>query len=137
MKVRFEGPVTVTKSDYDGENEVLITSPEQLKTLDGKTHDSELADYLFDGASNENLKELSISGGILGLTFKDNALYLYADYFLEKKPNEEQIQTLLKDLYGQLTDGAGPIFAGDCEDELGLYPITEYAEVMPILDENT
>jgi len=137
MKIKFEGPITVIQQDENGENETVITSSEQLANLDGMTHDSELSDYLFDGVGTENLKELGITGGIISLRYKNNRVFLNINYDLKKEPSEEQIKTLWQDIMGQLTDGAGPIFSGDCEDQTGLSPLMEPESIEVYLYEGT
>ena len=137
MKIRFQGPINVIKQDEDGENEELITSPELLKKLDGRSDDNEVADYMFDGPGTENLEPLNITGGIFGLLLKDNKIYMHIDYYVEKKPDEKQIETLWEYTQGQMSDGAGPIFSGDCEDETGLYPILEIENIELVINENT
>ena len=137
MKVQFQGPIDVIQEDEDGENEELIVSPDILKKLDGRVHDSEVADYLFDGPENENLKSLNISGGIISLCYKDGRIFMYVDYFFEKTPDDSQIKTLWRYTEGQLSDGAGPIFSGNCQDKTGLYPLLESEKIETIIDENT
>ena len=137
MKIRFEGPITVIQQDENGENEVIITSPDLLKQLDGKTHDDELADYIFDGGDAENLRDLGITGGKIGLSYKDYQIYAFFDYFVEKMPNKDQLKTLWGDVCGQLSDGAGPIFSGYCEDETGLYPLLDPETFTIQYSENT
>ncbi|TCP28668.1 hypothetical protein EV195_101849 [Tenacibaculum skagerrakense] len=122
-KIRFEGYINVIIQDGDGENEEEVTSLEELKKLDNKIHTSQLSDYIFDGVGTENLKNLKVSGGTLGLTIKNDRVVMFVEYILCKKPNNSQIDTLWNYTLGQLYDGAGPIFSGDCEDEIGLCPL--------------
>ena len=88
-----------------------------------------MSDYLFDGVGTEDLKELKISGGTLGLKVQNNLVMMFVEYVLNKKPNESQINTLWEYTLGQLYDGAGSIFSGDCEDKIGLCPIFPPNEV--------
>ena len=125
MKICFEGPIKVITQDENGENGKEITSPEVLKKLDKIKYESVLSDYLFDGEGNENLKKLYISGGTLGLVLNKGCIYMVMEYISEIKPNADQLQTLWKYTEEQLSDGAGPIFSGECEDKIGLCPLFE------------
>lgn len=137
MRIRFLGPIKIIQQDEDGENEEQVTSPDLLKKLDARVHSSEVADYLFDGPGYESLEKLEISGGIFGLSYIDDQIYMHIDYFSRKQPDDNQVRTLWQFTEAQIYDGAGPIFSADCEDETGLCPLLEPAKVKVIIDENT
>ncbi len=124
MKIRFHGPIMVIKQNYDGTEQETITKVPELRKLDGKRHKDNLVDYLFDGNDAEHLKPLDIKGGHLGLYLEGHQIHVYMDFYTNAQPNQEQIDTLWRFVEGQLYDGAGPIFSGDCADEIGLSPLT-------------
>lgn len=125
MKIKFLGEIYAIEQDEDGENEKEVDDLKQLNKLDGRTHDSALSEYIHDGEDSEKFDGVEIGGGTLSLKLQGDSLVLNIEYSVEGDPSEDQILALWEYTQVQLLDGAGPIFAGDCEDETGLCPVYE------------
>lgn len=137
MKLRFFGEITVIEQDEDGKNEKEIVEHSLLRKLDGRVHDTKVADYLFDGEGSKNLANLNVCGGVFSLEFIEGALFLNVEYAVDSEPDDEQIGALWDFTQGQISDGAGSSFAGDCEDETGLCPIFESEDFKVVVEYRT
>lgn len=115
MKIRFSQEVTVVRSDGDDDAEdLLITEPDILKTLDGIRYSEEkFTDYLPDYESaSDMLRSNSIQGGVLSLRYDHelNKVLVETEYVTVVALSDEDIELLKDYTADQLGDGLGSNF---------------------------
>lgn len=134
-KITISGPVEVRWQDENGRESREVTDAAIIRQFDGaifrdfdlETEEdavAQLSIYLADGG--EVICDNQISGGTLHYEMRQEELWVVYTFSAPRRLDGMELSKLLRFCEEQMTDGAGPIFAAQLEDDHeGNAPLSE------------